>query len=89
MTLQSREVTGDTTLSATTDDVIIYNDLTGGTWTVSLPAGSNGLTYFITPASTNTGLFTLVPNGSDILDPVNIFSYGTITYSDGVWYLCI
>ncbi len=65
--IAEREISGATTLSATTDHVVLC-ETTGGTFTVTLPAvaGNAGLTYEIKNIGTNT--LTIDGNGAETID---------------------
>lgn len=87
MQLNSRMLTTSDSLSPHTDDQIVLNDTTGANNTISLPSGTDGLTFIITMASTNTGLWFLSPSGTDVLDATVIYAHGSFTYNSGTWYL--
>lgn len=87
-----RAITGDTTLTIA-DLKIVLNDTVGNSNTVTLPAGTNGLTFQFGNAAANTGAFALAPNGTDTIDgnvPGNLAASPgqevSITFLSGVWY---
>ncbi|MBA3920348.1 MAG: hypothetical protein H0X31_01040, partial [Nostocaceae cyanobacterium] len=66
-----RVVTSATTLSARTDHKVICDQASGGAFTLTLPAGVQGLNYMIGQSAANTATVTIATTGADTLD-VNI-----------------
>ena len=62
-----RVITGTDTLSARTDFKAICN-AGAGAFVLNLPAGEQGLNFIIGQSFTNTGTFTIMPNGGNLLD---------------------
>lgn len=86
-----RVITGDVTLSAVTDNKVVADQPGGGTFTITLPPGSNGLSFGLVRAATDTATWTIVPDGADLLDSniQTIFDTAAptpITFISGTWY---
>ena len=67
----SRVTTGNVTVNASTDYIIIFNDPSGGLNNLNLPAGVNGLSFkfaFSGAASSASTTYSILPNGLNTLD---------------------
>lgn len=87
-----RELSSTDSLSARTDQKIIMNDTLAGTNTIQFPPGENGLSYQFALATTNTGTWQFIPDGTDVFINDNPGSYPgqsviSLTYWNGVWYI--
>lgn len=85
-----RIVTNNDSVSAAVDYKIVCN-AGAGSFTLNLPPGSNGLNYILVQAASNSGVFTIVPDGADVLDTniQAIFNSNQpvpITFISGTWY---
>lgn len=87
-----RSVTTSGAVSDRTDRKIVLNDGAAGANTLTLPAGTTGLTFTFSRATGNTGTWALAPSGGDTIDadvPADLASTAgpkDITFLAGVWY---
>lgn len=78
-----------TAVSARTDRTIVCN-LAGTGGAITLPAGELGLEYQITSGGAGAAVYTITPNGGDVLDTAvtaTVAGPQTIKYLSGTWYL--
>ncbi len=85
-----RVIVGTDTLSARTDYKAIC-DAGAGAFDLNLPPGEDGLNFIIGQSAANIGVFTIMPDGVDVLDAniQNIFDTNQpvpITFKSGTWY---
>lgn len=85
----ARIVTGNDSLSATTDRTIVLNGGGAGPYTLSLPAGIQGLKYSFGVSAANVDTWTLVPYGLDTVDIASVNSNIALVYIGGTWYQCV
>ncbi len=89
--LAIRVITGNDTISATTDKKIVASQVSGGSFTITLPAGTEGLAFSLVRSTADTATWAITPNGGDILDGniQSIFNTAAptpITFTSGSWY---
>lgn len=88
--LQIRLIAAAAAISATTDSAVVC-DTTGASGNLTLPAGTAGLEFVFTSAGAGAAVYTLVPNGGDVLDVsvVSIIGAGVVSrikFLGGTWY---
>jgi hypothetical protein len=89
-----RAIAGNAVASARTDRKFILNDGSAGAYTLTLPAGEEGLYYGFGSAAANTSHWTLTPVGIDTVDGsittigVGGVANGGFIFHAGVWYSC-
>ena len=88
-----RVVVGNDSASARTDWKLLCSQAGGGSFTLTLPAGVQGLNFILSQSAMNTATFTITPTGGDTLDAniQTIFNNNqpvSVTYDAGttIWY---
>lgn len=85
----ARLVTTTDVISDRTDRKLVVNDIAAGVNTLTLPAGVTGLTYDFGVATANTGTWTLLATGADVIDgnvDITLAAPQQVTFITGTWY---
>ena len=77
-------------INAATDHKLVLDALVG-VFTLTLPAGEEGMHFLISPAASNLGTFTVETTGNDAADALIQTLIGLtrpvpVTFTNGKWY---
>ena len=85
-----RLISGDTTLNATTDATVVLDTAGSSSYTLTLPAGVDGLTFRIGTNAGGSTTYTVATGGdaldSNIINPMTSGNTQTVQFLSGTWY---